>query len=99
MTEAMRLNIEDSVERMVFLNNQMKGAQNFAPFKLLPRGYSVLIDDWDAFQEIRSIYGLTDMEIQDKRNDEIPSMRYTIDVKGLNFSYIALKGDDGYVDE
>lgn len=99
MTEAMRLNIEDSVERMVFLNNQMKGAQNFAPFKLLPRGYSILINDWDAFQEIRSIYGLTEMEIQDSRNDDIPHMRYTIDVKGLNFTYIAMKGDGGYVDE
>ena len=100
MTQAQRLNIEDSVERLVYINDQMKAARQFAAFQVLGEADThVLLSDWAVFQEIRSIYGVTDMEIQDKRNDEIPSMRYTIDVKGLNFSYIALKGDDGYVDE
>lgn len=100
MTDAMRLNIEDSVERLVFLNNQMSAARQFAAFQVLGEADThILLHDWAVFQEIRSIYGVTEMEIIDKRNEDPSGIRYTFYVKGLKFAYIALKGDDGYVDE
>lgn len=100
MTGAMRLNIEDSVERLVFLNDQMKAARQYAAFTVLGEADThVLLHDWNVFQEIRSIYGITEMEITDKRNEEDPAVRYEIDVKGLKFTYIAMKGDEGYVYE
>ena len=100
MTNAMRLNIEDSVERLVYINDQMKAARQFAAFQVLGEADThVLLSDWEVFQEIRSIYGVTEMEIIDKRKEEPSGMGYSFYVKGLKFSYVAMKGEDGYVYE
>lgn len=97
MDKAIRMNISDSVERLVFLNDQMSAARQYASFTILGEADThILLKDMDVFDEIRSIYGITEMTILDKRKEDIPAVHYSINVKGLQFTYIAMKGDDGY---
>jgi len=97
MDKAIRMNISDSVERLVFLNDQMSAARQYANFTIIGKADThVLLKDMYVFDEIRSIYGITEMTILDKRNEDIPAVHYSMNVKGLQFTYIAMKGDDGY---
>lgn len=98
MTEAMRMNISDSIDRLNFLLDQLEGAKKYSVLNIKnsTEVYYIRIEDWEVFNEIRSIYGLTSMEIIDKRHTDEAFICYDISVKNLMIRYIAMKGDEGY---
>lgn len=99
MTEAMRLNIQDSVERVMFLQKQIIAAMEASSVEFVEGliGCSIQMFTNESFENVREAYEVSELAVKTKYYQEINSLHKSFPLNGFEISVVLDEGEDGYI--
>lgn len=99
MTEVMRLNIKDSIERVMFLHTQLRAALDYSPVNFVVgyTGEHIQVYGNDSFEQIREAYEVSELAVKVEYFQGGMHKRFPID--GFTICVVLEKGDEGYIPE
>lgn len=99
MTEAMRLNIKDSVERVMFLHKQMKGAMEYASVEFVEGllGRTIQLYSNKSFEDVREAYEVSELAVKTEYYKGRNSLHKCFMLDGFEISVVLDEHDDGYI--
>ena len=98
MTDAMRLNVKDSIERVMFLHKQLKAAFEFSPLDYVEgfTGTQIQIYDNESFENIREAYEISELAVK-VEYWESGTMHKSFKLDGFIICVVIDKDEDGYI--
>lgn len=97
LTEAMKLNIKDSLERIMFLHKQMKAAMDYAPIRYVEgfTGEQIQIFGNESFENIRETYEVSEQAVVSEYwNGELHKH---FPLNGFKICVVLNKWQDGFI--
>lgn len=101
MTEVMRMNIQDSIERVMFLHTQLKATMDYSTLNYVEgqTGYSIQLYDNESFENVREAYEVSELAVKTNYYPDGNSLNKRFKLNGFEICVVLNEGEEGFIHE